>query len=274
MKEFEQGPPFDAPVQIFLTGEDLDVCGRSPPMWKDSSGSNRDAINIENQFVKTNTELLFDINKEKANMLGVPVIEIDRTIRTAVTGMGISKFRDKSGEEYRIVLKMDHGGDFRIEDLDKIYVSSLSGKQIQMKQFVDLKLQQAPSSISRYDMERTAEILADVRAGYSLDEVIDPVIENLEAISHAGRVQLSPSAGELESRSESFGGMTNAILIAIISIFSVLVLQFRSFKQPLMVFMAIPFAVTGMIWALWITGNTFSFTGLYRTYQPGGDCGE
>jgi multidrug efflux pump subunit AcrB len=42
------------------------------------------AINVENQFVKTNTELLFRINKEKANMLGVPVIEIDRTIRTAI----------------------------------------------------------------------------------------------------------------------------------------------------------------------------------------------
>jgi multidrug efflux pump subunit AcrB len=54
--------------------------------------------------------------------------------------------------------------------------------------------------------------------------------------------------------------MTNAVLIAVLSIFSVLVLQFRSFKQPLIVFMAIPFAVTGMIWALWITGNTFSFT--------------
>ncbi len=61
------------------------------------------AINMENQFVKTNTELLFEINKEKANMLGVPVIEIDRTIRTAVAGIGNFKFRDKEGEEYEII---------------------------------------------------------------------------------------------------------------------------------------------------------------------------
>ncbi len=54
--------------------------------------------------------------------------------------------------------------------------------------------------------------------------------------------------------------MTNAIIIAIISIFSVLLLQFKSFKQPLIVFLAIPFAFTGMIWALLITGNSFSFT--------------
>ncbi len=259
VKEFEQGPPFDAPVQIYLTGTDLDVLR---DISSDVEGFIREqpgAINIENQFVKTNTEILFDINKEKANMLGVPVIEIDRTIRTAVSGIGISEFRDKSGKEYQIVLKMDNEGDFRVEDLDHIYVSSLSGKQIQMKQFVDMKLQQAPSTISRYDMERTAELLADIESGYSLDEVISPVIEKLENYPMPAGYSYT-IGGELEGRKESFGGMTNAIMIAIISIFSVLVLQFRSFKQPLIVFMAIPFALTGMIWALWITGNTFSFT--------------
>ena len=60
---------------------------------------------------------------------------------------------------------MDHGEEFQLEMLDQVYVSSLSGKQIPLKQFVDLKLQQVPSSISRYDLERTAEILADVRSG-------------------------------------------------------------------------------------------------------------
>ncbi len=163
------------------------------------------------------------------------------------------------GEEYGIILKMDHGEEFKMEELDRVYVSSLSGRQIPLKQFVDVKLQQVPSSISRYDMERTAEILADVRSGYTLDEVMNPVLEALE--NYPMPVGYTYSiGGELESRSDSFGGMANAILIAVISIFSVLVLQFRSFKQPLIVFLAIPFAFTGMVWALLITGNSFSFT--------------
>jgi multidrug efflux pump subunit AcrB len=259
VKEFEQGPPFDAPVQVYLNGEDLEVLRE---ISADVEGFIREqpgAINIDNQFVKTNTELLFDINREKANMLGVPLIEIDRTIRTAVTGIGISKFRDKAGEEYQILIKMKHGGEFRIEDMDQIYVSSLSGKQIQMKQFVDLKLQQVPTTISRYNMERTAEVLADVHAGYSLDEVMKPLLEKLSTYPMPAGYSYK-IGGEVESRNESFGGMTHAVLIALISIFSVLVLQFRSFKQPLIVFLAIPFALTGMIWALWITGNSFSFT--------------
>jgi len=259
VKEFEQGIPYDAPIQIFLTGDDLDVLREISSDVEDFIREQPGAINVENQFVKTNTELLFRINKEKANMLGVPVIEIDRTIRTAVAGIGISKFRDKEGEEYEILLKMKQDGEFSLEDLNKVYVSSLSGKQIPLKQFVDVELQQVPSSISRFDMERTAEILADIRSEVPLDEVMDPILAKLEAYPMPEGYSYT-IGGELESRSDAFGGMTNAVIIAVISILAILVLQFRSLKQPLIVFVAIPFAFTGMIWALLITGNTFSFT--------------
>ena len=259
VREFEQGPPFDAPVQIYLTGDDLDVLREISADVEGMIVEEPGAINIENKFIKTNTELLLNINKEKANMLGVPVVEIDRTIRTAVAGMNVSSFRDPSGEEHQVVLKMDRGGKFGEEELERIYVSSLSGRQHQLKQFVDIELQQAPSSISRYDMERTAEILADVKSGFTLDEVMDPVLEKLENYSMPSGYSYT-IGGELEGRNDAFGGVFNAVIIAIVSIFSVLVLQFRSFRQPLIVFLAIPFAVTGMIWALWITGNTFSFT--------------
>ena len=262
VKDFEQGMPFDAPVQIFVNGDDLDVLSQ---ISADVEGFIREqpgAINVENLFVKTNTELRFEINKEKANMLGVPIIEIDRTIRMAVTGIGISSFRDKDGEQYEMILKMDHenpDAGFRVEELDRVYVSSLSGRQIQLKQFVDLKMQQVPSSINRFQLERTAEITADVHPEFTLDEVMDPVIERLAAYNMPEGYSYHIS-GELESRNSAFGGMTNAIIIAVISIFSVLLLQFKSVKQPFIVFLAIPFAFTGMIWALLITQNSFSFT--------------
>jgi multidrug efflux pump subunit AcrB len=192
-------------------------------------------------------------------MFGVPIIEIDRTIRTAISGMEISKFRDPEGEEYGIVLKMDNPDEFQPEDLDRIYVSSMSGRQIPIRQFVDLKLRQGTSNISRYNLERTAEILAGIETGYNLDDVMEPVIEQLDAYPFPEGVSYE-IGGELQSREESFGGMLNAVIIALISIMAILVLQFRSFRQPVLIFIAIPFAAIGMIWALLITGNTFSFT--------------
>ena len=66
--------------------------------------------------------------------------------------------------------------------------------------------------------------------------------------------------GETKTREESFGGMFKAILVAMIAIFGVLVLQFRSYSQPLIVFSAIPLAIIGSILALLITGYSFSFS--------------
>ena len=61
-------------------------------------------------------------------------------------------------------------------------------------------------------------------------------------------------------REESFGGMMKAVIVAVIGIFAVLVLQFRSYTQPLIVFSAIPLAIIGSMIALFLTGNSFSFT--------------
>jgi len=259
VKEFEQGPPFNSPIQIFLTGDDLDVLRKISEDVEEMLAEQPGVINLDNLFSGTNTEMLFDIHREKANMFGVPVIEIDRTIRTAVAGMKVSGFRDRDGEQYDIVLKMNREGDFSPKDLEQVVVSSMTGKQIPVNQFIEMKLQQSSTMISRYNLDRTAQIVADIASGYTIDDIMDPVIEKLNTYPFEEGYEYS-IGGELEGRGEAFDGMQNAMLIAILSIFAVLVFQFRSFKQPLIIFLAIPFAAIGMIWALYITGYSFSFT--------------
>jgi len=259
VKEFEQGPPYESPIQIYITGDNLDLLRKVSGDVEEMLSGRPGVINLENLFNKTNTELLFDINREKANIFGVPVVEIDRTIRAAVAGLEVSKFRDADGDQYDIIMTMEGGDDFKVEDLERIYVSSLSGRQIPLKQFVDTRFMQSSSMINRYNLERTAQVVGDLESGYNLDDVMAPVIEQLESYPFPDGFDYS-IGGELEGRQEAFGGMLNAILIAILSIFAVLVFQFRSFRQPLIIFLAIPFAAIGMIWALYMTGYSFSFT--------------
>jgi multidrug efflux pump subunit AcrB len=66
--------------------------------------------------------------------------------------------------------------------------------------------------------------------------------------------------GEFESRTESFGGMMQSMIIALIGIFAILVMQFKSYSQPLIVFSAIPLSLIGALWALFLSGGSFSFT--------------
>lgn len=136
---------------------------------------------------------------------------------------------------------------------------ALTGKQIPLNQLANLEFRRAPGIITRYNLERTAILTADVEEGASLDEIVDAASQKLDSYSFP-RGYSYYWAGEVEARQESFGGMQRAVLIALIAIFAILVLQFRSFTQPLIIYAAIPLAIIGSVLALLITGYTFSFT--------------
>jgi len=101
--------------------------------------------------------------------------------------------------------------------------------------------------------------MADVSEGYLVEEVTKNIVAQIEKLDMPRGYRFSVG-GEVEGREESFGGMYQAIIVALIGIFAVLVLQFKSFSQPFIVFSAIPLALIGAVLALLITGNSFSFT--------------
>ena len=260
VNEFEQGTPVLAPVVVTLLGEDLEDLKRVSADVENHIRKIPGTVNCENQLSKTKSDLYFTINKDKASYFGVPVMEIERTIRTFVSGAPISTFRSQEGKEYDITLRMQKNGDINPGDLNKIYVKSLAGKLIPLFQLAHLEFRESPGLITRKDLQRSAHVTSDMIKGYTLDEVLEPLTEYLEDY-HFPRGMTYYMGGEMENRQESFGGMITAIVIAMLAILAILVIQFRSFLQPLIIFMAIPLAIIGAIWAWFITGNTFSFTG-------------
>ncbi|MFH2144077.1 MAG: efflux RND transporter permease subunit [Bacteroidota bacterium] len=259
LKVFEQGIPIDAPIVLYINGENLNVLEKITKEFEKYLGQQPGVLNVDNQLSKKRSDIFVDINRDKAGIFGVPIHEIDKTIRTAINGTTVSKFRNSEGKEFNIVLRMPFLEKISASDFDKIYVRSLSGKNIPLSQLTSIKFKQAPSQITRYNLQRTGVISADLEKGYNLDEVMKPVIEELKNYPFMQGYGYT-IRGELEARDETFGGMEKAMIIAIIAIFAVLVLQFRSFKQPLIIFAAIPLAIIGSVLALFITGYTFSFT--------------
>lgn len=259
VKEFEQGPPIEAPIAIKIIGDNLDQLKSISKDVEKMFASAPGVVNIDNPLGTSKTDIQININREKAGMYGVPILEIDRTVRTAVAGFTVSKFKDAEGEEFNIVFRLPVDGKTQLSDFDKIYVSSLTGRQIPLKQLARIEFKATPMVISHYDLERIVQITADVKGGYSVDEATSIIIDQLDNYSFPKGYGYYV-AGELEQREESFGGMAKAVIIALVGIFAVLVLQFRSYSQPLIVFSAIPLAIIGSILALLITGYSFSFT--------------
>jgi multidrug efflux pump subunit AcrB len=259
VKEFEQGTPVLAPVVITLLGENIVELKRISSDIEAYMQKVTGVVNCENELSKTKSDLYITINKEKASYFGVPVAEIDRTIRTYMGGARISSFRDEEGNEFHLVVRMPVNDSGDLNNLNRIYVKSLSGKQIPLFQLATLDFKDAPGLITRTGLQRSANITADIKTGITLDEVLGPVMLFLDNYDFPAGISYT-IGGELENRQKSFGGMLEALIIAALVIFAILVLQFRSFVQPLIIFIAVPLAFIGAIWAWFLTGNTFSFT--------------
>ena len=216
-------------------------------------------VNINNPLRTTKSDLQIKINREKAAMLGVRLSDIDFSVRASLNGVTVCEYRDVNGESYDIVLRLPVNHSPVLSDLSDIYVPSMQGAMIPLRQVADVTLSPGPLYISHYHMERSVLITSDVIGNYSVDDVTNSIRKDLDQYRWPEGYRYS-IAGEQESRQESFGGMLQAILAALIGIFAVLVLQFRSWSQPLIVFSAIPLAIIGSILALLITGNSFSFS--------------
>ena len=259
VKDIEQGPPVEAPIAIKILGENMEILRK---IARDVEGiflATAGTVNVNNPQKTTVVDLHIQINRAKAGMLGIPMVEIDRTVRASIAGMPVSTYRDEEGKEYNIVVRMPFEDKPRPEDFSRITVTSLTGAHIPLNQIAAVTFTSSPKQIDHYNFDRTVTITSDVDLGYSTDRVTRSIIAQLDAYQWPKGYRYYV-AGEMESQQESFGGMGRAIVIAMIAIFAVLVLQFRSFAQPVIVYVAIPLAVIGSIFGLLITRNTFSFT--------------
>lgn len=259
VRELEQGPPIDAPIAIRVIGDNLDtlrsIAGDVERMIASISGT----INIENPLGTAKADLRVKVNREKAAQLGVPLVELDRTVRAAMAGLEITEYFDPDGKNYEVVVRLpsEIGRDFA--SFDRIYVASGRGAPVPLKQIASLEFEASPTRINRYNLNRNVLLTADVTGATSANDATLEIIEKLDKYRWPKGYDYH-IAGEMESRQESFGGLGRAVILALVAIFAVLVLQFRSYIQPLIVFAAIPLALVGSILALLVTGNTFSFT--------------
>ncbi len=258
VKEIELGPPVPAPIEIKILGDKLhiltDLSLKAEKIFLATPGT----VSIKNPQAEPATDLAIHINRDKAGMLGISLADINTTIRACVAGISISRFRGEEGKEYSITVRLPVDRRFSLADFDRIMVPAVSGAAIPLKQVAQIEFAASAKRISHYNFERSASVTADVLPGYNVEQVTRAIEGKLVKLYWPVGYHYHV-AGERESREESFGGMGKAALLALMAIFALLVLQFKSISQPLIVFAAIPLAVVGSILALFIFGYTFSF---------------
>ncbi|AQG81670.1 efflux RND transporter permease subunit [Spirosoma montaniterrae] len=262
VKDFEQGPDQEAPIAIRVFGENLDtlrtVAARVEATLKQTPGT----IYINNPLATRKTDLRIRVNKEKAGLLGLSIADINRTIRMAVAGLNVGTFKEpNSDDEYTISVTLPKG---RITDqtvLNNLYVNTVTGAAVPLRQVADVEFETGTNLIKHYDKDRYVSVTAFVKTGYLVDNVYNDVLKQLDTMKFPAGFRYV-AAGELESRSKSFGGLGTIILITVFGFLAVLILEFGTIKSTLIVLSVIPLGVIGAIAALLLTGNPFSFVAI------------
>ena len=258
INNFEQGPPVLAPVEVRLLGDNLDslrsLSFKIEQLIKKIPGT----IYVNNPISNLQTDIRVKINKEKASMLGIPIISIDKTLRLALSGIPIGVFTDDDGEDYQIIIKKKEAGPLDLDVFKTLFVENVKGKAIPLSQFAHLELESSPLAINHLDKTRMVSISAFVGKGFLNDVVIKDVMTKMDQFSLPSGYTYQ-MGGEYETRQESFSGFTIIIILTIFLFIGVLLLEFKTFKSTIIVLSVIPLGMVGALSALWLTGNSLSF---------------
>ena len=261
LKQFQQGPPVDAPVAIRIVGPEIEGLRRLANQVEQVLKATPGTRDVNNPSRLLRTDLDLGIDTEKAGLLGVSALEVNRTVRLAVAGLAAGQFRASNGDEYDITLRLPMHERPSIEALDAIEVGTSSGRQIPLREIATPHFETVTNSITRYNRERQVTVSANTRPDFNTARVTAEVVKRL------GEIGLPPGyrfviAGDAEAQQESFGGLLPAILVAVFGILAVLVLEFGSFRSTAIVAGVIPLGLTGALLALLVTGYNLSFTSI------------
>ena len=259
VKEFVNGPPVSAPVAVRVVGPDLAVLDRLSREVETLIAKTPGTRDVRNPLKFPRTNLRFEVDTQKAALLGVPAVEVDRAARLAISGIPAGTFKDANGEQYPIVVRPPLEGRADIASLSQARAVNVLGESLPLSQLGALRLEEAPVLISRYDRERAVTVNAQVERGENTGKVTAAVVKRLKAMQWP-RGYRYVLGGDAEAGAEAFGGVGTAAIVAIFGIFAILVLEFGSFRSTLIVLTVVPLGIFGGMLMLLLTRNDISFT--------------
>jgi len=250
------------PVQYVLQAPNIEKLREVIPKFMAEVNDNPvfEMADVNLKFTKPEMQIV--INRDKANLLGVSTQNIGQTLQLALSGQRFGYFI-MNGKQYQILGEMARNDRNKPLDLKSLYVRSNNGKMVQLDNFVELQEATAPPQLYRYNRFVAATISSGLAEGKTIseglaemDKIADKVLDD------SFRTAL---AGDSKDFMESSSSLMFAFLLAIVLIFLVLSAQFESFKDPIIVMMTVPLALTGALIFMWyfnITMNIFSQIGI------------
>ncbi len=201
------------------------------------------------------SELQVVLDKDKMSEYGLSTGQVSMFIRNRINGLTPSYYKE-DGEEYDIKIRLEEEYRSSISDVENLTIVTPTGKKIKLKELGEVQEHWSPPSIQHKRRERLVTISATPDK-IPLGELATRVKSKVAEIETPREIVTS-IGGAYEDQQESFMDLGLLLLLSLILVYIVMASQFESFRMPFIIMFSIPFAFTGVIYGLLLTGTTLS----------------
>lgn len=250
----QSGPPVSKPINIEVRGDDFDELVKNATSLKHYIEDQKIAgvEKLKSDFESNKPEIVFNIDRERANREGVSTGQIIQEIRMAVFGIDKpSKFRD-ANDEYPIQIRYQYDQRNNIEALRNLKITyrdmNMGGiiRSVPLSAFCDIEYSNTYDGIKRKMQKRVITLSSNVITGYNENEVAANVQKAMKGFVPTGKVEVKMT-GQQEEQAETGAFLGNAMLISLGLILLILVTQFNSIGKPFIILTEIFFSIIGVL---------------------------
>jgi multidrug efflux pump subunit AcrB len=259
VKQLEQGPPVDEPVQVRISGENLDVLRH---LADEASGILRTSggYHVFDDLGLRMPNIQIDIDQDRANSLGVGNQQIGMASQAAFAGLRITELRE-GDRLIPVVIRNRIEDRSEAEKIRGLYVQAAGGKSIPLESFSKLKIQPEFVTIPHYNQLRTVTVKSYAPFGTLPSRVLERARPGLAAM-HLPSGYAMDFAGEDKELRMNRAEMGDVMKVSLALIALAMVLQFTSVIKSIVVMLTVPLAAIGALVGLAVSGSPLGFTAL------------
>ncbi len=250
------------PIQYVLQTTNIEKLEKILPEFLEKVYTNPTFQMADVDLKFSDPEVRININRDKANTMGVNTRDIAQTLQYGLSGQRMGYFY-MNGKQYEILGEINRQQRNTPAHLKALYIRNDNNEMIQLDNLVDLTNGVAPPKLYRYNRFVSATISAGLAEGKTIGEGLDEMDKIAkETLDDTFRTAL---AGESKEYRESSSSLMFAFILAILLIYLILAAQFESFKDPLVIMLTVPLAIAGALIFMYfndITMNIFSQIGI------------
>ncbi|MFD2161927.1 efflux RND transporter permease subunit [Paradesertivirga mongoliensis] len=243
------------PIQYIIQAPNFEKLRDKIPQFLDEASQDPTFSMVDVNLKFNKPEINITIDREKAQSLGVSVLDIAQTLQLSLSGQRFAYFM-MNGRQYQVVGQFERADRDDPLDLTSLFVRSNTGQLIQLDNLVSMEERSSPPQLYHNNRYLAATVSAALAPGRSIGDGIDAMDRISEKVlDDTFSTDLS---GESRDFVESSSNTAFAFALALVLIYLILAAQFESFVDPLIIILTVPMAVAGAMFSLWLFGQTWN----------------